>query len=239
VTTVGDNEGPWLDRAADRSPAVQRSRDRSARRTLALVEAALRLMKTKGSAFTTQDLAKEAGVALQTFYRHFAGKDQLLLAVFERVIAEEAAKRAEAARALPDPVARLHLYVTDTFTVLRIGGRTAEARFVTAEHWRLYQLFPNEMNRARSAYADLIEQELRDATSQGLLASADPAQDAWLITQLITSSYHHYAFSDGSRSVEEIVEHLWTFCLTAVGGGPSGKGQSNGRRRRTGIPEGT
>jgi TetR/AcrR family transcriptional regulator len=43
-----------------------------------IIDAARRLIIAQGSSFTTQDLIKEAGVALQTFYRHFAGKDQLL-----------------------------------------------------------------------------------------------------------------------------------------------------------------
>ena len=42
----------------------------------------------KGDAFTTQELVKEAGVALQTFYRYFASKDELLLAVIADAMAD-------------------------------------------------------------------------------------------------------------------------------------------------------
>ncbi|SHN45273.1 TetR/AcrR family transcriptional regulator [Cryptosporangium aurantiacum] len=230
MTSAADNGPAWLDRAADRSPAVQRSRDRSARRAAALVDAAHRLMTRKGSAFTTQELVKEAGVALQTFYRHFAGKDQLLLAVFERIISEEAARSARAARRLKDPVDRLRLHVTEPFTSLRGRRNTTQARFMTAEHWRLYQLFPDEMNRARQAYTDLIEQALRTATAAGRLSSTDPAKDAWLINQLVTSAYHHFSFAEDPRRVDEIVDQLWTFCLAAVGGRPEVKGPTDGRR---------
>jgi AcrR family transcriptional regulator len=194
------------------------------------VDAAHRLMTTKGAGFTTQDLAKEAGVALQTFYRHFAGKDQLLLAVFERLIGEQAIRSARVSRRVKDPIDRLRMYVTDPFNGLRSKNGTAQARFMTAEHWRLYQLFPDEMNRARQPYADLVEQELRTATAEGRLTSTDPAKDAWLITQLVTSAYHHYAFAEPSQRVEEIVEHLWTFCLAAVGGRPGGREHEDGRR---------
>jgi TetR/AcrR family transcriptional regulator len=67
-----------------------------------MVDAAKRLIAQKGSGFTTQELAREAGVALQTFYRQFGGKDQLLLATLEDMHAEQAAAYEEAARDIPD-----------------------------------------------------------------------------------------------------------------------------------------
>ena len=70
----------WVERAVDRSAAVQRSRTRIANQVRLMLDAARRLIGDKGD-FTTQDLVSEAGVALQTFYRYFASKDELLLAV--------------------------------------------------------------------------------------------------------------------------------------------------------------
>ena len=69
----------WAERAAERSPVVQRSRDRGVEQAKSIVAAARRLMESKGPSFTTQELIKEAGIALQTFYRYFPGKDYLLL----------------------------------------------------------------------------------------------------------------------------------------------------------------
>ena len=56
----------WAERAAERSPSVQRSRARSVQQARLIVDAARRLVAEKGENFTTQDLIKEAGVALQT-----------------------------------------------------------------------------------------------------------------------------------------------------------------------------
>ena len=78
----------WAERAADRSPTVQRSRDRSVKQAMVLVAAGRRLVFEKGHAFTINELVKEAGVALQTFYRYFSGKDELLLAVLEDLVGE-------------------------------------------------------------------------------------------------------------------------------------------------------
>lgn len=211
----------WAERATDRSPAVQRSRARSAQQLEAITRAARRLIQEKGTAFTTAELTKESGVALQTIYRHFAGKDQILLAVVEEVIAEQAVRVQAEAQLLSDPVERLRLYITGTLNSLRTGRDMTGPQFITAEHWRLHQLFPDDMARATQPFGDLIEQELRAAAAAGLLKPRDPRHDAWFTMKLVTATYHHYAFATAHESVESIAEHLWAFCLTAFGGDPA------------------
>lgn len=211
----------WADRAAERSRSVQRSKARSREQTQSIVAAARRLLQTEGATLTTQELSKEAGIALQTFYRHFAGKDQLLLAVFEDVVSERAGEVEAAARELPDPVARLRFYLFEILRSLRgDGGGITGARFITAEHWRLYQLFPVEIAEANRPFVDLVEQELRAAAAAGLLRPADPSTDAWLALQLVTAVFHHYAFAPAPTSVDDVAEQVWAFCLTAFGGPP-------------------
>ncbi|MFI5718805.1 TetR/AcrR family transcriptional regulator [Nocardia sp. NPDC051750] len=206
----------WADRAADRSRSVQRSRARSVEQAQAIVAAARRLLQADGAALTTQELAKEAGIALQTFYRHFPSKDELLLAVFEDVITERTAELEAAARDLPDPVERLHFYIV---RVLRSVSENADfgPRFVTAEHWRLHQRFPAEMERANQPFAVLIERELREAEAAGLLRPNDPAGDAWFAMKLVMSVFHHFAFTP-ARDSGDAPERLWNFCLAAFGG---------------------
>ncbi len=209
----------WADRAADRSPAVQRSRARQVQQAKVVVDAARRLIAERGEGFTTQELVKEAGVALQTFYRLFAGKDQLLLAVFEDMIAEQCLHYEEAARGLPDPVARLHFYITEAVrSVGSDGGGGIQPRFVTAEHWRLHQLFPDEMSHATQAFTDLVLRQLEAAAAEGLLQPGDPERDAWFVTKLVMGVYHHYTFAASSLDAADIGDQLWAFCFGALGG---------------------
>jgi AcrR family transcriptional regulator len=216
------SSSPWAERAADQSPAAQRARARRIEQAQLVVAAARRLIVERGDQFTTQELVKEAGVALQTFYRLFAGKDQLLLAVFEDLIAESCAQYEAAARRLPDPVRRLHFYVTQALHTLGDGSAGIAPRFVTAEHWRLHQLFPEEMSRATQPFADLVATQLELAAADGALAPADPERDAWFITKLVMAVFHHYAFADLPDDVAEIRDDLWRFCLAAVGGATAG-----------------
>jgi AcrR family transcriptional regulator len=206
---------------------VQRWRTRNIEQMKVIVDAARRLVAQKGTRFTTQELVREAGVAIQTFYRHFESKDQLLLAVLEDIITEEAARYEEAARELPDPVARLRYYVQVALSSLASDG-TGEGgpRFITAEHWRLHQLFPEETERATQPFAGLLARELRAAQQAGLLTTTDPDRDAGLMNILVRSAYHHYAYASQQEPAGAIAERVWEFCLAGIGGtreGPAPK----------------
>ena len=223
----------WAERAADRSPSVQRSRERSLQRAQQIVQAARRLVEVKGSDFTTQDLVKEAGIAVQTFYKHFPGKDQVILAVIEDMVAETCSGLAEDARDLPDPVARLRFYVTSIISgIAAYGEGDARPRFITTEHWRLHRLYPDELARANRPFTDLLLPEITAATKTGSLTSVDPEYDAWLITRLVISVFHHYEYATPEESLDQIAERLWSFCYRALGGGTETGAESTGRRRK-------
>lgn len=204
------------ERAAERSAAVQRSRARIANQVRAMLDAALRLIREKGDAFTTQELVKEAGVALQTFYRYFASKDELLLAVLADAMTDACARWSTAAGELPDPVARLRYYVTAIIDVLdNEAGDGGTAKFVVSMHWRLHRIFPTELAEAEKPLVDLLLTEINAATKAGLLHPSDPESDAWFIAELVRSVFHYYAYAPPHADVKE---HLWDFCLAALGG---------------------
>jgi TetR/AcrR family transcriptional regulator len=201
----------------DRSPRVNRSRVRSMRQAGQMLDAARRLIRVKGDAFTTQELAKEAGVALQTFYRYFATKDELLLTLFGDLVAEGCAHFAEQAKDLSDPIARLRFYVTSTLDSIDAGGDdAAAARFVVSAHWQLQRNFPNDIAAAMRPFADLLLTEIHAGVAAGLLNPADPERAAWLINELVRAVHHHYAYA--KVRTPSMRDDLWEFCLRALGG---------------------
>jgi AcrR family transcriptional regulator len=195
--------------------APRRNGTRGPANAEALLAAARKLVLERGENFTTQDLIKEADVALQTFYRHFGGKDHLLIAVMAEMITAHCEVLVSRAAALDDPVERLHLYVTDTLSLVSNGA--SGGRFITSQHWRLHQLFPEELAAATRPFADLVQRELEAAQAEGLLAPRDPERDAWIINQLVMAVFHHYSFAAGAPT-DNIGEDIWKFCLAAVGG---------------------
>lgn len=221
VSSADNPDLPWVERAVERSAAVQRSRSRIATQVSVMIEAARRLIREKGDEFTTQELVAEAGVALQTFYRYFAGKDELLLALIGDAMIEACADWAEAARELPDPLSRLHLYVTAPLEHLNEGTPqdVSETRFVVSTHWRLHRLFPNELAEAQKPLVDLLIAEINAAKQAGVLRPDDPQWAAWFVVELVRSVFHHYAHAalEGD-DMNDVKERLWRFCLSALGG---------------------
>jgi TetR/AcrR family transcriptional regulator len=182
-----------------------------------LVDAALRLIALKGDAFTTQDLVKEAGVALQTFYRYFTSKDELMLAVISDTLTSAAESWAAASMEVPDPIDRLHLYITSIFeTVDRGGDGAATALFIVSTHWRLHRILPAELADAEKPLVDLVLAEIRRGQAAGVLHPSNPEADAWFFMELVRSVYHHYAYAPDRSDV--LKTDLWNFCLKALGG---------------------
>jgi AcrR family transcriptional regulator len=209
----------WVERAAERSPSVQRSRMRSQQRAREIVEAARRLIAVKGADFTAHELVKEAGIAVQTFYTHFGSKDHVLLAVIEDMVTEVCVDMQERACAITDPVERLRLYVVGVVDMAQPEGfGSPGGRFVATQHWRLQQQFPAELAEATRPVTDLFLEALMEASELGTLTPVNPEYDAWLAAQLITAVFHHYAFAAADVTVDEIADRVWTFCYSAWGG---------------------
>lgn len=204
----------WVTRAADRAPSVQNSRLRSMQRAQQIVDAARRLVSAQGD-FTTHQLVREAGIAIQTLYKHFPSKDHVMLAVLEDLIGESAEKLDQAGAAIADPVERLRFYVSSVLG--NIGGQNT--RFIPSEHWRLIQLYPDEVEHARQPIAAMFGKALQDAVQQGRLAPADVEQAGWFTNQLLLSTFHHYSFVTTREAPEAIAARLWAFLLPAYGGG--------------------
>jgi TetR/AcrR family transcriptional regulator len=210
----------WVERAVERSASVQRSRLRIAQQVRQMLDAARRLIDAKGDEFTTQELAAEAGVALQTFYRYFASKDELLLAVIGDTMTDACERWAEAGAELPDPLARLRYYITATLDRLGGGDKYAPtAKFIVSTRWRLHRNYAKELADAEKPFVDLLRVEVTAAVKAGLLNPPDPEWDPWFLAELARSVFHFYAFAPHDDDELELVkERLWRFCLAALGG---------------------
>src|SRR3954452_174905 len=96
----------WQRRAVDRSLGTARARAVS--RSGQILAAARELTEeTGGLDFTVQDIVDRSGLSLRSFYKHFSGKDELLLALLEELLLEFAADLRRDVELHDDPVDRL------------------------------------------------------------------------------------------------------------------------------------
>lgn len=206
----------WPQRAALRAGSEARAA-RSIRPAQRIVDAGCHLSLTKGGNFTITELAKESGVSLQTFYRYFAGRDEVVLAVIEQRIAEACVFLRVEALQQPDALSRLRWYVDATLGLLQDRSRPAARRFFAAERYRLQEFFPNEIESAVDSFVWLLVPEIEAATAAGLLRPRDVERDARFVTQMVLSTFHSYAFATEPPPID-LNNQVWEFCFAALGG---------------------
>jgi len=215
MTSADAHSSAWVQRAVERSAAVQRSRSRIAEQMRQMLDAAGSLIEEKGDEFTTQELAARAGVALQTFYRYFSSKDELLLAVIGDAMTDACERWAQIAADLADPLARVRFFILSALD----RHNAAMSKFVVSTRWRLHRQFPKELAEAEQPFIDLLREAIDDGAAAGLLKPTDSQWDSWFLGELVRSVYHFYAFVDPDPGEMDVVkEQLWRFCLNSLGG---------------------
>jgi TetR/AcrR family transcriptional regulator len=203
----------WRERALARSLAGARAR--SVDRLDRLVSAARDLANETGSAgFTVSQVAARAGASLKIFYRYFASKDDLLVALLEEDSRLGAAILRERVDEYTDRDARLGAYLTGVFELLTLPGALGYAGVLIREHRRLSENRPDELAAALAPIIDVFGDELVAGVTEGVITSADPRRDARLTFTLVLDGIHDVVV--GRAEPLEQAAYLWRF----VRGGP-------------------
>jgi AcrR family transcriptional regulator len=182
-----------------------------------MVHVAVELAQERGlDSFTVQDVLKRADVSIQTFYRHFDSKDELLLAVLEEAVTAQASEYRRKISQLRDPIARVEYVVKAPF-LGRIDRRLSP--LVVREHLRLMEGYAREVRAADESYRELLREAIVDAQDAGYYKGVDPADEAELIMALVLSRYHNLLLRVATRSASSEAEHIWDFCRAALARG--------------------
>ena len=193
----------WRERALARSLADARAR--SVDRLDRLVAAARDLANETGSAgFTVSQVAGRAGVSLKIFYRYFASKDDLLVALLEEDSRLGAAILRERVDEHTGREARLRAYLTGVFELLTLPGALGYAGVLIREHRRLSENRPDE---------------LAAGVTDGIISSADPHRDARLTFTLVLDGIHEVVV--GRAEPLDQAAYLWRFVHCGVRGDPT------------------
>ena len=102
----------WRELAVARS--LDPARARAEKRVQRFLDAALELMsRSPDKEFTVQEVVERSGQSLRSFYQYFAGKHELLLALFEESVESAAAQLEIVVAAEDDPIERLHAFCVE------------------------------------------------------------------------------------------------------------------------------
>jgi len=192
-----------------------------------IVAAAYDLLDEEGlEGLTIRAVLQRTGLARRAFYDRFAGKDDLVLAVFAHTLRRAAAQFAEQVRGLPDPLARLH-HIVNGIVIGRpaidgdwqAGQRRSAA--LSREHLRLAEARPVDLQRAVSPLIDLIATILSDGMTGGQVRQGPAHWMALLVYNLVSTTVHSQllaeedSIADRERR-EELATEIWEFCRRAI-----------------------
>jgi AcrR family transcriptional regulator len=166
----------WRDLAVARS--LDPARVRAEKRVQRFLDAALELLNTPGAKdFTVQQVVERSGQSLRSFYQYFAGKHELLLALFEESLRSTAEHLAKAIDGVDDPMERLRVLLGEYYRLCapqpkskstarkRPPNPAAIAEFAQ----QLLTEHPKEAAEAFKPLVALMEGVLADAAAAGAL----------------------------------------------------------------------
>ena len=190
----------------DLSPEAQAERAR-------LMDAALKVMRVNGfQAASVQGILDEAGLSTRAFYRQFRSKDDLLLAMFRTASARDVEAVAARVAAAGTPFDGLLAWV-DEMLAIAFDRRRLSRMVMFNQVARQAAGFDDEVAFMRGALTAPLVEVLSAGTSDGSFASAEPAEDASTLFDLL------WSVGVPSRRLDRDAarEHLLRFCLPALG----------------------
>jgi TetR/AcrR family transcriptional regulator len=182
-----------------------------------LVEAARTLMWDTGApVFTVTQVVAAAGTSLKSFYRCFASKDELLVALFEDDARRGATALAAAVAAHDDPVDRVRSAVEGLFRFITVDGRLPYAAALVREHLRLSESRPEQLRAVLEPFVEIFRVELDGARRSGAMRVDDPGRTARTLFHLVVSHLHALICHQIDESPTAVADDLWAFCAAAL-----------------------
>jgi AcrR family transcriptional regulator len=168
----------WRELAVARS--LDPARVRAEKRVQRFLDAALELMmNSSGKEFTVQDVVERSGQSLRSFYLYFAGKYELLLALFEESVRSTAAHLEQVVADDDEPLARLRRFTVEYYRLCQPSPKARSAAKAPGPAMaefaqQLLTQHPKEASRAFVPLVEILEQLLDDAAAAGAIRSGLP-----------------------------------------------------------------
>ena len=170
---LGADATSWRDMAVARS--LDPARARAEKRVQRFLDAALELMSSSDTKdFTVQQVVERSGQSLRSFYQYFAGKYELLLALFEEAVRSTADHLAGAIEHVEDPLERLHVLTGEYYRLCQPGRpkptkKGGPPRAMAEFAQQLLTEHPKEASQAFVPLVRLFREVLADAADAGVI----------------------------------------------------------------------
>ena len=210
-------EPAWKQRAVERS--TKAAKLRAEQRVERFLDAAQAIITKKGTTdFTVQEVVDRSRQSLRSFYQHFNGKHELLLALFEDALKRASDQIRAAATGQADPLDRLKVAVQLLFELSR-PDPTAQRPLFTDFAPQLLVSHPAETKVAHAPLLNLFTELMTEADAAGKLRpGANPHRMAALTMQTTMFVAQSSAPAEDEKSHPITADEAWDFCAHGFAG---------------------
>ena len=199
----------------------------SAARRRQIIDAAYDLLDRAGlEGLTIRAVLAETGLARRAFYECFAGKDDLVLAVFALTIKLAAEHFHAQVQGVANPMERLRRIVTaialGRSSIDAMPGPSRRGAAMSREHLRLAESRPGDLQAALRPLIEVIARQLSDGMAAGVMRSAEPARLAAFVYNLVSTTVHAELLAQEEAATPDyahnarLAEEIWEFCRRAI-----------------------
>ncbi len=193
---------------ADRAVAERRAAYAAEARRF--IDAAFVVMRREGNIDPqVRAIVQEAGLSNQAFYRHFASKDALLLAVLADGQRQLVAYLARRVAAVSDPAERIQRWISGVMAQARDRDAAEATRPFACNGARLADLFPADMAASRA--------EVLASLAPAVTALGGRAEDVELVRDL-TFARMNDAIAHRRVPSRAEIQRVVDFCLAGITG---------------------
>ncbi|MCV7151538.1 TetR/AcrR family transcriptional regulator [Mycolicibacterium pyrenivorans] len=229
----------WQERAVQRR--LSGARARALARSSRFLATALELMQDSGRAdFTVQDLIDRSNLSLRAFYQHFAGKEELLLALYENVQSQFIEDIRQEVSAADGPLGQLEAFCRG-FLSRAESSEAVGGRIVTLYNLSLALERPADFEKVWEPHQKLLKRILTSCSRAGLVRKdLSIAQLTVLMTATLTS-LGQFSMLHTGPNVELTLDDIWAWCRQSVAApvGAATSKPSPARRRTAAAPKTT
>jgi AcrR family transcriptional regulator len=211
LVSTANEEPAWKQRAVERS--TRAAKQRAEQRVQRFLDAAQAIITDKGSTdFTVQEVVDRSRQSLRSFYQHFDGKHELLLALFEDALRRATGQIRAAAAGQDGPLEALRVAVELLFELSRPDPAARRPLFTDFAP-QLLLSHPAEVKVAHAALLGLLTELMEQAAAAGALRPGiRPRRTAALIMETVMFIAQAPGVPDEEAVHPLTAGEVWDFC---------------------------
>ncbi len=175
------------------------------------------LGETGRTDFTVQEVVARSKTSLRAFYQHFSSKDELLIALLERTMAQSTqAWRAETSGL--DSTAAIKLIIDRISAEPESSTQDSLNRAMNLYNQHLAETRPHDYARVLSPLHELLRDVVLRGIAEGVFrANLDVGPAAAIVTQTILGALRLHWLGAELTGAPIDAAHLYDFCVRALG----------------------